>query len=270
MALLIILTISNCLEIIGYYYHTNPEAIEIFLRIYYVSLIMLFAFLVQFSLLTIFDNVDNRVDLANFGLATLLSFSMLFTDLIVAGASSIGYTVTREAGAAYWIFQIYAILMLISALLILMIGYRYTKNQFTKIQALYVLMAVFLLALPIIVAIAAMALGFKINAAFILPIGITLFLCLITYAIKNDKLFDIRIWLPFSTRCKLLRAIYAEFQISKDGSEMSAKERKRNHERIFLLKALLDYKGYLNQKEIAEKMGISESSLSKKRKEYRI
>ena len=268
--LILTLTISNCLEIVGYSYHTEPDAITIFLRIYYVSLLMLFAFLVKLSILTVFDQPKHGIDVVNFGLAILLSLLILFTDITIAGAVSIGYTVTRIPGPAYWIFQIYAISTLLISLTILVIGYRSARSLFVRIQALYILVAVFLLALPIVGAIAAMALGFEVNAAFVLPIGITLFLCMLTYTIRNEKLFDIRTWWPFSTRYKLLKAIHAEFKISQGDAEISLRERQKNLEKIFLLKALLDYGGHLNQKEIAKKIGISESALSKKRREYQI
>ena len=270
LALLIILTITNVVEIFGYEYVANPENYDVFLRIYYVSLTMMFAFLLQLTLLTRYIEMNSYVDVLNFGISAIVSYLMLFTDLIIAGSTSISYSVTRVPGEAYLIAPIYALTMLVLSLGILITTYRKAMDPFVKIQVFLLLLAVICLVLPIVAAFLFMAIGIKINAAFTLPIGITLFLGIVTYAIKNDALYDIRIWLPFSTRYKLFKAINAEFIVNKDGSTMSAKERKRNHEKIFLLKALLDYKGTLNQKEIAEKMGISESSLSKKRKEYRI
>ncbi len=270
LALLIILTVCNFMELIGYRYLDNPEAIVIFLRVYYVSVVMLLAFLLQLSLLTAYKSLDKKVELLIFSISTLACGLLLLSDLVISGATSIGYSITRIPGKLYWIVPVYSFVLLFCSLAVLTHGYKKARNQFRKIQSFYIFLAVCCLAFPILVAIALMAMGLKVNAAFILPIGISFFLCLISYAIKSEQLFDIRIWLPFSTRYKLMKAINSEFMVSRDGSEMLAKDRRKNHEKIFLLKALLDYRGILNQKEIAARMGISESSLSKKRKEYNI
>ena len=270
LALLVLMTACKVIELIGYSYLENPSAALVFLRIYYVSLAMLLAFLLQLSLLTVFTDLNPKIEFSVFFIATIGCLMLLFSDSVIIGAQSNGYSVTRIAGPLYWLVPTYALVMLFASLAILIWGYLRADSQFRKIQTLYILIAVGLLALPILVAVVLMAFDFEINAAIILPIGVTCFLCIITHAIRNEKLFDIRIWFPFTSRYKLFLAINSEFMIFEDGHEMSVKERRLNHEKIFLLKALMDYKGQLNQKEIAEKMGISESSLSKKRKQYGI
>ena len=133
---------------------------------------------------------------------------------------------------------------------------------------MYVLLAVCCLAAPILVAIASMAFGYKINAAVILPIGISLFLITMSYALGNEKLLDIRMWIPFTQMFKLHMALYEEFLVLADGSEMSAKERRARHERRYLIRALIVSDG--NQRQAAKWLGISESALSQKRKQYKI
>ena len=269
-SLLIVLTACNVLELLGYNHLDDPEAVFLFLRIYYVSLAMLLVFLFQLTVLAVFEKVSKGVEVLNFILGAAICAMMLFSDLILAGASAIGYSITRVPGKYYWVAQSYALIMLGSSISVLVTGYMRTNDPFVKIQSLYLLLAVGSLALPMGVIIVLMTLGVEISAVFILPIGITFFLAFVTIAIKNVELFDIRIWIPFSTRYRLFKALRAEFMIYKDGTVMPARERKKNHEKVYLQQALLDYEGTLNQREIAEKMGISESSLSKKRKEYGI
>ena len=270
LGLLIVMTICNAIEIIGYQYYDNPEAAELFLRVYYVSLVMMFAFLLQLAALSVFRNLNSQVDWLNFSLATLICFLLLFTNLLVAGAQSNGYSVTRVSGVAYWVVPSYAIATLLTSLGLIVSGYLKTNLPALRVQFLYLFLAIVSLIIPVFFAIAAMALGYAINAAFILPIGITFFLGFLTHAIQHDKLFDIRFWLPFTTRNKLRKAIKEELMVYRDGWTMSAKERKQNHEKVFILKMILDYQGSFSQKEIASKMGISESSLSRKLKEYGI
>ena len=269
-ALLVLMTICNGIEIIGYKYYDNPEAVEIFLRVYYVSLMIIFAFLVQLVLLSVFENLSKKIDWLNFGVVALICLLLLLTDLVVAGAQSNGYSVTRVPGGFYWVAPVYASTMLFVALTLIAYGYVKSNLPGEKVQFIYLFLAVLSLAIPVLVAIAAMALGYSINAAFIFPIGVTCFLGFLTHAIQNDKLLDIRFWLPFTTRNQLRKAMKEELMVYRSGWTMSAKERKQNQEKIFILKMILDYQGSCTQKEIAEKMGISESSLSKKLKEYGI
>ena len=210
------------------------------------------------------------MDLANFAIAIPVCVLLLVTDSVIAGATSIGYAVTRIPGEFYSLFQGYAVVLATSSLGVLIVGYIRAETLFVKIRILYLLIAVFFLTLPIFAAIALMTAGWKFNAAVILPVGTTLFLGFLTYAIKNDRLADPRFRLPFSRRYKLFKAMRDEFAVYRDGREITTRERKRNLEKIFIMKALLDYEGRLSQTEIAEKLGISPSSLSRKRKEYRI
>ncbi len=270
LALLLILTVTNIVELISYRYTSNPDLFLIFLRIYYVSMSTLLACLLQLSLLTVFERLDRKVDLINFSLAAMSCYLLLFTDFVIAGAVSNGYSVTRVPGELYWFVPLYSGSMLLLTLGTLIFGYLKSKDQFRKVRALYILCAVAFLAMPIFLAITLMAIGFNLNATVVLPIGVTCFLYLVTHAIKNEKLYDIRIRFPFSTRYRLFKAINEEFMVFEDGNEVSVRDRRRNHEKIYLIKAILDYGNTLNQKEIAEKMNMSESSLSRKRKEYGI
>ena len=269
-ALLLMMVVMGIVELASFHYANNPELFAVFLRVYYVSLVVLGAFLLQLSLLTVYKTLSNKIDLINFGLATLMCFLILFTDMIIAGAQSIGYSVTRIPGELYWIAQIYGITMIFSSLCILALYYIKATDPATKVKIVYVLLAVFCQALPILIVIPLMAVGIKVNATFVFPIGNVLFLCFVTYAVKKERLYDIRFWLPFSNRYKLFKAYNGLFMVSKDGSEMSAKEHRRVFEKVYLLTMILNYKDSHSQREMAQKMGISESSLSKKRKEFGI
>ncbi len=267
-ALLFTLTVCSVIEIIGYQGMDESPILEILLRIYYSSMTMVLALILQLCMLTVSPNPTRDLTILNLGLASILCYVALFTELVISGVTSIGYSVTRVPGEFYWLGQVYPLLMLATSLATLIYRYRKSLDQFTKLKIVYILIALFFLALPIIIVVTLMALGFAINASFIFSTGVIMFLPWISYSMRSKDLFDVRVWLPFSKRKALRKALNNELVVARDGKEMSAKERKNNHERVIILKALLDYTDLSNQKEIAKKIGISESSFSKLRKKH--
>ena len=249
LALLLMMVVMGVVELASFRYADNPELFGTFLRIYYVSLVMLGASLLQFLLLTVYKKGGNKIILLNFFVASMMGYLILFTDQIIAGTQSIGYSVTRIPGELYWVAQIYGVMMILSSFI--MLGFYYIKatDPATKVKIVYVLLAVFCQALPILIVIPLMAVGIKVNATFVFPIGNVLFLCIVTYAVKKERLYDIRFWLPFSNRYKLFKAYNELFMVSKDGSEMSAKEHRRVFEKVYLLTMILNYKDAHSQRD---------------------
>ena len=123
------------------------------------------------------------------------------------------------------------------------------------------------MALPVIVAIIAMHMGFGINAAIILPIGVTVFLIMLTYSLNTKGIYNIRVWIPGTIMFKLFMSWHAEFMVYP-GTMVSAKERRERNEKRFLIEALIRSDG--NQARAAASLGISPSSMSIKRKYYGI
>ena len=268
LALLIVLSIANVLELLSYYYKDTLPGTLIALRIYYVTLLLLFAFLFQISVLILDETVGKKVGLGNYILSGGMALAMLFTDLFITGATSLGYTVTRIAGEYYPVFQLYAVLMLILSISTCIYGFKKAEHHFTRIQSMYVLIAVFFLALPIVIAIVLMLFEIKVNAAIILPIGTSIFLVVMTYGLNAEGLYDLRVWIPGTVMFKLHRSFHKEFMLNLDGTEMSAKERNQAHEKRYIIQALIQANG--NQKKAAKLLDVSESTISLKRKKYNI
>ena len=75
--------------------------------------------------------------------------------------------------------------------------------------------------------------------------------------------------MPFSRQRAFYKAFKAEFLIRRE-DELSIRDQKKNLEKVLIARALRDYEGILKQWEIADKIGISHSGLSKKRRDYDI
>ncbi|NKB61850.1 MAG: hypothetical protein GKR95_06825 [Gammaproteobacteria bacterium] len=265
LGLLVLQTIASVIEIASLYYGSSPTLpffSALLLKIYYVTLFWLLAFLLQISMLIAYQELNRKGGIAVYVIATMMTAVMLFTDWLVVDARSIGYTVTRVPGDFYSIVPIYGLALSLFAIGVCIYGYRILENQFERLRCMYLLISVCSLTAPILVSLMLMSLGYEVNAAVILPIGITLFLITLSYALGNDRLYDIRMWIPFTQAFRLDMARHKEFFVHYDGSEMLAKERRTLHEKRYLIRALSMANG--NQKKAAERLGISESAISVK------
>ena len=271
IGLLAIQTIASSIELVSLYYGSVlplPFFALFFLKIYYVTLFWLLTFLLQISILVVHEGLSRKIGLAIYLIATTMTAIMLFSDWIIIGAKPIGYTVTRIPGVHYWTMPVYGFVLSTLSIGAFVYGYRTLENQFDRLRCFYFLLAICSLTFPILIAVVIMMLDVQMNAAVILPIGTSLFLIIVGYALGNHKLYDIRIWVPFTQTFRLDMARHREFFISPDGSEMLARERRAQHEKRYLVRALTMSDG--NQKQAAKRLGISESAVSSKRKQYRI
>ncbi|NKB78176.1 MAG: hypothetical protein GKR96_14370 [Gammaproteobacteria bacterium] len=271
LCLLAVQMVASVLEVASLYYgasSTLPAFSVLFLKVYYVTLFWLLAFLLQISMLIVYGELNKKVGLIAYVVATMMTAVMLFTDGIVIGAQSIGYTVTRIPGDYYWAIPVYGVVLSSLAIGVCIYGYRVLENHFERLRCMYLLVAVCSLTAPILFAVVSMVMGYQTNAAIILPIGITLFLITLGYALSSETLYDIRMWIPFTQAFRLDMARHSEFFLRYDGSEMLAKEKRARHEKRYLIRALAMSDG--NQKKAAKRLGISESAISIKRKQYGI
>ena len=269
LSLLAVMTITNVIELLGYYYGDSLASTLLLLKIYYVALIWLLAFLLQLSWLIIKKTVAYKIGIVNYSASTIVTLLVLFSDLILAGARANGYTVTRIPGDYYVVMQLSLIIMITSAIATTIYGAACGANQFVKIQSIRLLIAIACLALPLLAALAFQLLNINITAAFFLPIGITFSILMLHNTILADELTDIRVYIPFTK----LRAIQLknrkQYVVHVDGTELSAKQKQKINEEVVLTRALEIHKKD-NQKEVAEVLKLSESTISKKKKEYKI
>ena len=248
------------------------ESLEIPLRLYYVVLGMTLAFLLEYAVFTVFSDLGvsrGRLALMNLGLALSLIGLLVVADWVIAGVDSIDYSVTRIAGGAYWAVPVYAALVLLSCFGVLIRGYFRARHPFAKVEIVYALLGMGCLFLPIAVVLPLMLAGFEVNATVVLPLGMLCFLGMTVYTSRNNSIKDPRVLMPFSRQRAFYKAFKAEFLIRRE-DELSIRDQKKNLEKVLIARALRDYEGILKQWEIADKIGISHSGLSKKRRDYDI
>jgi len=137
-------------------------------------------------------------------LCLIFSISVFFSDFIVAGAQNIGYATMAIKGNYYWVFQGYILFMISVIIAALLHGYKSTSTVI-KIRSALSIIAFSPLVLVIVLVIALMALGYRVNASGLIPICTTIFLFIIIYFESKHKITDIRRFIPFSPERKLNR-----------------------------------------------------------------
>ena len=270
--MLAVLAIINLIELQGYYYSGDftkwAQLLTTGLRIYYVCLFCVLGLLLEISIVLAFGRSPIWVKLISGSIEVLMIMLVCFTDFLIQGAQSIGYSVTRIPGDYFVVGQIVAMATLLGSILVCCYGYIIAPTHYARVQCVYVILSVVALALPIFLALLAMALDIAVNSTIILPIGSTLFLITMAYALNTRGIYDVCVWIPGTTMFKLFVAVHKEFVVYPDGSGMTAKERLLLNEKRFLTEALMRSNG--NQTEAARSLNISQSALSIKRKFHRI
>jgi len=197
LSLICVFAFHNAIELIGYVQFLNDSSVELYFRPYYVATIYVFMYVLLHGLaISRFENTVLTSVLVL--IATALSLLVIFTDTIVAGHYSIGYSVSAIEGPFYWVFSLYILITLIASTSALLYRYRSAVSQLESVRCLYSLFALSPLILVSLVVLALKAAEVNINGAVLIPIATAVFLAIVLKGESQHKLSDIRRFLPFS------------------------------------------------------------------------
>ena len=197
ISLIVIFALHNAIELIGYLRLINGHNVDMLCRAYYAVTVFLCLFLALFGLSS-YRPLKNLGLILMVLLATTLSASILFTDLIILGYESTAYAITAITGDFFALVIIYFLLTTFAALTGLVLSYRYSESQLASIRSLYSLIATLTVILAFTTAALFKVIEIGINAAAIVPLATTLFLLITLYSESKHKLTDIRRFLPYS------------------------------------------------------------------------
>lgn len=192
-------------------------------------------------------------------LCCIISLLFGFTDIIISGYKSIGYSITAVKSSHYWIFQVFALSLITLSLVSLVKVIILNDDVIQKVQSIYLLLGFMAPFVTIICVIVFMQLGYKINAIAIVPIATTSFFIFLIYSEKSHGLIDIRCFLPWSPQGmyrREVRRIANLFTLQ----QINMAEAKRQQEKAtteYLMKA---YK-HKSINRIANELGVSRSTL---------
>lgn len=206
LSLITIFAIHNSIELLGYVQFMNGDAVSIFFRLYYVATVyvMLYILLYGLSVSKIESSLTTTILTI---ISTAIASLILFTDLVIAGQYSIGYSMTAIKGPIYWLFASYLLIVLSSNLVLLIYGYRKAKSQIDSVRCMHSLFALTPIMLVFLLAIALKLANISVNATGLVPIATAIFLAVILRTESKHKLSDIRRFMPLSAEREITNNI---------------------------------------------------------------
>jgi len=217
LVLLILFSAVNIIELGGmhyYYPHGLIPIVEKFGFAYFAMFIPVIAVILHLSLTLSFDSSSQSKWRPYFWLLYLpaipLEYLLLFSDKLVAGFEPFRDSIQRSRGPLYFLFETYAIVYLLASFVNLLYGARSSRpSALARTRNRLWLTALLPIVFIFVYLIIASAVGWpKFTTTFYLPIGITFFLCITTYAIHEHRLFDIEFYIPWSKVRKRKTAFY--------------------------------------------------------------
>ena len=142
--LIIVFASHNAIEFIGFINGASAkaghESVEWMFRLYYGT--TTFVILAMFLHATSVSNANsNLVTIISSLGAFAISFCLFFTDLIVSGYYSIGYSASAEKGPLFQLFSFYVFVALFGGAYVTFKGYRTAASQIESVRCFLSLMA---------------------------------------------------------------------------------------------------------------------------------
>jgi DNA-binding protein Fis len=218
LALLVVFSIQNLVEFVGFneiaqgdYTHANMIG-----RLYFAMVIPFLAILLHLSLSLSYDPPTSRqLEKHAFAIyvpAAVLEL-LLVGDKLVAGFKPFEYTLLREPGPLYFLFETYATIYMLAAFANLLYGARPGRSSLARTRNRLWLLSLLPIVLLVVYLVIANHFGWtRLTSTYYLPIAITFFLVITTYATYEYRLFDIEFYLPWSRVRKRKTAFYQRIQ----------------------------------------------------------
>lgn len=259
IALIVTLALHNLIELVGYVLLPEHQSLTMLFRSYYVVGIVGLLLISHLAVTT--SKISLSWPTPLFASWALLLISMVvFSDQIVDGYYAIEYAISATQGDYYLAFALFPPLVLLTVMVLLYLGLRRAGSQLDASRCLY-----WLVALTPIILGALLILSFKLfdlhsNVAGLISLATTFFTYLIIRSTTEQRLTDIRRFLPFTierrTAAKLLEITDAYTQ--KTNEENAYSEFRDSIERQAILYTIKKCDG--NITETTRMMGLQNRS----------
>ena len=191
---------------------------------------------------------------------------ILFTDLVLSGATRTSYTISRIPGDLYWIFQVYSLICILGGMFLIWKSYSNASNPLDKKRHIVIFYSFIPIVVTGISVLILMQLGLDINFSIFLPLSTLLFVIAYLFTESRSDLFKFMVNIPYSHE----RAAYKEVNdniieyLSKTQTDekISLKEAMSAIEKAFIARAL-ELKGG-DHNLAAELLSISMSTIYRK------
>lgn len=197
LVLISILACHNAIELIGYTRFLDDQGVATLFRGYYVATVLMLAALPMHAHIVSGNSSKIMVPLIG-AVALSVSLLIMFSDLIVAGYVSIGYSLTAVVGPYFFVFSLFVLFSLSACVATLVAGVKNAKTAMAANRCLYSLLAFSPLLLVSFLALALKLSGASMNGAGIIPVATSIFLYILLKSEAKHQLTDIRRYLPLS------------------------------------------------------------------------
>jgi len=206
LSLIVVFALHNSIEILGYFQFVSGEAIGVFFRLYYVATVYVILYILLHGLsVSKLENTFKTTSLII--VSTGLSVLILFTDIIIAGQYSIGYSMTAVKGELYWLFAAYLFIILTCSSVALIYGYSRAKSKLDSVRCIHSLLALTPIIFVFVLATILKLTGASINATGLVPIATAIFLAIVLRTESKHKLSDLRRLMPLSSEREMTNNI---------------------------------------------------------------
>ncbi len=197
------LSIQNVAEVSHFFVIANDEIPIFEFQVYYLSSIAGLALALHLGVLIAIKSeqrvIPGALLFGTYAFAALLVVMLVSGDSLVQGYQRIGYTLTRDPGPYYLLFEIYTIGVAAGIAALFGYGALCQPSAAKRAQCSLLLIGISPALLVVLLVVVLLHFGIKwVNATIILPFTITIFLVVSAYAIYQHRIFDIHLYLPWS------------------------------------------------------------------------
>jgi len=201
--MVLVMSGHNLVELLFYSGVGDGNSSELLLRWYYLfTVLSLGSMVVYAKSVSAMHSKNSKLSTLVNGTVVIVSFiagvSIFFTNSLILGVDSIGYSITAIQGEYFWTFFMLSILAFALIYGYLIIGYISAKTHQSQIQCGYTLVALLPIMLTSIGLIVLMNMGYRLNAALVMPLASAAFLVITLRGEREHQMFDIRRHIPYS------------------------------------------------------------------------
>lgn len=212
-------------------------------------------------------NAPNHLTKLNWALAAIFGAMSLMPGVVIAGIENIGYTFMRIPGTLYVPWTVYIVSTLIFSIIVLITGYKRSKDKLQRRRCLAVLLGLLPLIACTICVIFLMLSGIRINATVVLSCAVVFFLLALIYSERRYSLFKILANVPFTEEYALrneLATLIKKIESSAFGNanDPDFKVHIKRIESLYVDLAIIANGG--NKTHAAASLGISNATLHRK------
>ncbi|MEQ8630152.1 MAG: hypothetical protein RL839_01570 [Gammaproteobacteria bacterium] len=198
-----------------------------------------------------------------------LVISLIFDREFISGFELSGISLTKIAGERYWLFQVYFLVGIVSALVLLACGKIRLKDNIQSQRCLILLLATVPAASVGVSVVIFQALEIQATSTVFQSLGFSIMLGIMVYAEESSRLFKLLTFIPFTKERKLHKKILNQITNCVAINDDPARQQPINLKLMIkefeslVVDHVLDYYDG-NQKLAASALGVSEATISRR------